>query len=162
LNWNPADGDRLIRTGSAEQLLGGIGHGRNMVADLEPQATEQLQGLVHGQGPAGHVPLVVLVENLVQSSQAHADIRVFQMNADPADPDRGQRFPEAARRVLRYVLVDLRQAEQFLAFGGVARRSGQPPRLAPEGVRIRHDPLDDLDHGAVEVLRRSVCRRVHP
>ncbi len=77
-----------------------------MVAYLEPQATDQFNGVVFSNLLTFYILPVEVIKNLIQPPKTKADVGVLYVNGNPADPDGGQPFAECPSRILGDMMVD--------------------------------------------------------
>ncbi len=150
------DGDGLVGARATEELLTGLGHRGDVVADLEPQTAGELHRLVERQRPRRAIPAIQVDEERVEPAEAQPHVGVFQVAGGPADPDRGEPLAEGPRRLRGHPLVDLGQRLELgpslrvrLAGRLLGGRRSQPPGVGD-------DPLEPLGHRGVKVPRLAV------
>ena len=88
---------------------------RGLVVELDPEALQQLFGLIARQRPGGHFALIERIQMLIEMAGAEGIPRVeFGGDAQVHEPVILQRFPEVARRLRGHVRAHFGDALQFL------------------------------------------------
>ena len=152
LGVHSPDGNRLVGTGSSEELFAAVGDHGDVIADLQPEIPEQLDRLFDGQPVGLDVPAIELVEELIQPPEAQAHVGVLEVGRHPADPHRGQPLTKRFGRVFRNPAVDPRDLGQGRLPGRVGFPVAHGFGRCRQVAGIADDPFQHLGDGRIEVF----------